>query len=41
MQLKTILGHKSLAMIDRVYSHLTSVDAYDAIQRSLQGDGGR
>jgi integrase/recombinase XerD len=39
LHLKKIVGHKSLAMIDRVYSHIMPVDAYDALQRSMQGMG--
>ena len=38
LHLKTILGHKSLAMIDRTYSHITPVDTYDALQLALRAD---
>lgn len=37
LYLKEIVGHQSMAMIDRVYSHITPVDTYDALQRSMQG----
>ena len=40
LHLKTILGHKSLAMIDRTYSHITPVDTYDALQLALRADRG-
>jgi len=33
--LAKILGHRSLQMIDRVYSHLNTDDAYDAVMRML------
>jgi integrase/recombinase XerD len=39
MHLKVMVGHKSLAMIDKVYSHLEPTDAYDAMLRSLQATG--
>lgn len=35
VQLAQILGHRSLQMIDRVYAHLNSNDAYDAVMRML------
>jgi integrase/recombinase XerD len=38
IQLAQILGHSSLQMIDRVYSHLTATDAYDAMMRMLTDD---
>jgi integrase len=38
LHVKTILGHKSLAMIDRTYSHITPVDTYDALRLALQAD---
>jgi integrase/recombinase XerD len=31
-----ILGHSSLAMIQKVYAHLTPTDAYDAMMRALR-----
>lgn len=31
VQLATILGHSGVAMIEKVYAHLTADDAYDAI----------
>jgi len=37
IQAKDILGHSSLAMLDRVYSHLAPADAYMAALRALQG----
>ena len=36
-----IVGHKSLAMIDEVYQHLTVSDAHEALMRSLMDEGGR
>ena len=38
LHLKTILGHKFLAMIDRTYSHIAPVDTYDAIQLALRSE---
>lgn len=35
VQLAQILGHSGLQMIDRVYSHLTTSDAHDALMRML------
>lgn len=35
VQLAQILGHSGLQMIDRVYSHLTTTDAYDAMMQML------
>lgn len=35
LQLKTIVGHSSTAMIDRVYSWIKPADAYDALARSM------
>jgi len=40
LHVKTILGHKSLAMIDRTYSHITPVDTYDALRLALQAERG-
>lgn len=34
-----IVGHSSLDMVDRVYQHLTVTDAYEALMRSLMGEG--
>jgi len=28
-----MVGHKSMAMIDRIYSHITPADTYEAFQR--------
>ena len=36
IQLKDILGHSSLAMLDRVYSHLAPTDAYQALIEALR-----
>jgi len=36
IQLRDILGHSSLAMLDRVYSHLAPTDAYAALIEALQ-----
>ena len=36
IQLKDILGHSSLAMLDRVYSHLAPTDAYAALIEALR-----
>lgn len=38
IQLKDILGHSSLAMLDRVYSHLAPTDAYAALIEALRED---
>lgn len=38
IQLAQILGHSGLRMIDSVYSHLTTDDAYDAMIRMLAAD---
>jgi integrase/recombinase XerD len=38
IQLKDILGHGSLAMIDQVYSHLAPPDAYTAMLRAFPDD---
>jgi integrase/recombinase XerD len=38
VQLANILGHSGLQMIERVYSHLTPSDGYDAIMRILADD---
>lgn len=35
IQLARIMGHSSLQMIDKVYSHLTATDAYDAMMRTF------
>lgn len=39
VQLARILGHNSLRMIERTYSHLNAGDAYDAVIRMLATDG--
>jgi integrase len=36
-----IAGHSSLRMIERVYSHLTNDDAYDAMMDMLTKQGRR
>jgi len=36
IQLAQILGHSSLTMIQAVYSHLSLVDAYEAILRTYR-----
>lgn len=36
IQLRDILGHTSLAMVDRVYSHLAPTDAYQALLDALR-----
>jgi len=36
IQVRDILGHTSLAMIDRVYSHLTPADAHRALLEALR-----
>lgn len=38
LQLRDILGHSSLAMLDRVYSHLAPSDAYSALVEALRDD---
>ncbi len=38
IQVRDILGHTSLAMIDRVYSHLTTSDAHKALVAALVDD---
>jgi hypothetical protein len=38
MQLKRIVGHKTTKMIDEIYEHLGTGDAYRAMVRSLGGD---
>jgi integrase/recombinase XerD len=38
IQLAQILGHSGLRMIDSVYSHLNTTDAYDAMMRMLASD---
>ena len=38
IQLAQILGHSGLRMIDTVYSHLNTTDAYDAMMRMLAAD---
>lgn len=39
IQVRDILGHTSLAMIDRVYSHLVASDAHSALLGALREDG--
>jgi integrase len=34
-----MLGHTSLAMIQRVYAHLTPTDAHQALMQALRTDG--
>lgn len=41
IQLSHILGHTSLRMIERTYSHLDQTDAYDAVLRMLEAPSGR
>ena len=41
IQLAKILGHTSLRMIERTYSHLDQTDAYDAVLKMLASAGGR
>lgn len=36
LQVRDILGHTSLAMIDRVYSHLVASDAHQALMEALR-----
>lgn len=36
IQLRNILGHSSLAMLDRVYSHLVPSDAYSALVKAFR-----
>jgi integrase/recombinase XerD len=38
VQVRDILGHSSLAMIDRVYSHLAVSDAHQALMEALLAD---
>jgi integrase/recombinase XerD len=38
VQVRDILGHTSLAMIDRVYSHLAASDAHEALMSALRAD---
>jgi integrase/recombinase XerD len=38
IQVRDILGHTSLAMIDRVYSHLTVSDAHKALMDALRAE---
>lgn len=38
VQVRDILGHTSLAMIDRVYSHLAPSDAHQALMEALRAD---
>jgi len=38
IQVRDILGHTSLAMIDRVYSHLVASDAHEALMGALRAD---
>jgi integrase/recombinase XerD len=38
VQVRDILGHSSLAMIDRVYSHLVASDAHQALMEALRAD---
>jgi integrase len=35
---KQVLGHSSLAMLDRVYSHLVASDSYDATLKALSAE---
>jgi integrase len=39
VQVRDILGHSSLAMIDRVYSHLVASGAHQALMEALRADG--
>lgn len=38
MILKGMVGHKTITMIDKVYSHLSPTDAYDAMVKSLAAE---
>ncbi len=38
IQVRDILVHTSLAMIDRVYSHLVASDAHEALMEALRSD---
>jgi hypothetical protein len=38
VQVRDILGHTSLAMIDRVYSHLVASDAHQALMEALRAE---
>ena len=40
IQLAQIMGHSSLTMIQAVYSHLSPVDAYEAMLRTLRNEEG-
>jgi integrase len=35
--LKEILGHKSMAMIDQIYSHLNADDLFAEMMRPVEG----
>lgn len=39
--MRNILGHTSLAMIDRIYSHLVPNDADDAMMEAIRGTSER
>lgn len=41
MLVTKIVGHSSLRMIERVYSHLTTDDAYDAYDAMIEMPAGR
>lgn len=41
VQLSHILGHTSLRMIERTYSHLDQTDAYEAVLKMLASPSGR
>jgi integrase len=38
VQVRDILGHSSLAMIDRVYSHVVARDAHQALMEALRAE---
>lgn len=38
LQVAEVLEHTSLAMIQRVYSHLTPTDTHEALMRALRED---
>jgi hypothetical protein len=38
VQVRDILGHSSLAMIDRMYSDLVASDAHQALMDALRGE---
>lgn len=40
VHLKEMVGHKSMAMIDRVYSHIKPADVYDEFARSMHTSRG-